>query len=101
MPLWIVRIAGSGMPTHWNQPASSSRLTRSVAGGPALTWTSMMIVACGSPSRSASITPVWPKPWSSDCRPVRTRSNCSSFIAPASAADTTNASAAARLSLWT
>ena len=38
----------------------------------------MMIVACGMPSRSASMTPVWAKPWSSDCRPVSTRSNCSS-----------------------
>ena len=47
----------------------------------------MMIVACGRPSRSARITPVCAKPWSSDCRPVSIRSNCSSFIAAASAAD--------------
>ncbi len=29
MPLWIVSTAGSGIDTHWNQPPSSSRLTRS------------------------------------------------------------------------
>ena len=28
MPLWIVSTAGSGIDTHWNQPPSSSRLTR-------------------------------------------------------------------------
>ena len=56
MPLWIVSTAGSGMTTHWNQPPSSSRLTRSVPGPPdgaACAWTSMMIVACGNPSFSA------------------------------------------------
>ena len=57
--------------------------------------TSMMIVACGMPSFSASTTPTWPKPWSSDCRPVSTRSNCSSRIAAASASATVNASALA------
>ena len=31
MPLWIVSTAGSGIATHWNQPPSSSRLTRSAA----------------------------------------------------------------------
>ena len=30
MPLWIVSTAGSGIATHWNQPPSSSRFTRSV-----------------------------------------------------------------------
>ena len=29
MPLWIVSSAGSGSATHWNQPPSSSRFTRS------------------------------------------------------------------------
>ena len=28
MPLWMVRSAGSGSVTHWNQPPSSSRFTR-------------------------------------------------------------------------
>ena len=55
----------------------------------------MMIVACGRPSRSARITPACANPWSSDCRPVRIRSNFSSFIAAASASATTNASALA------
>ena len=45
----------------------------------------MMIVACGRPSRSARMTPVCANPWSSDCRPVRIRSNDSPFIAAASA----------------
>ena len=31
MPLWIVSSAGSGSATHWNQPPSSSRFTRSRA----------------------------------------------------------------------
>ena len=48
------------------------------------------------PRRSASTTPVWPCPWSSDCRPVSTRSNFSSAIAAASASAVTNASAAAK-----
>ena len=55
----------------------------------------MMIVACGRPSRSARMTPTCAKPWSSDCSPVSTRSNCSSFIAAASAPLVTNASALA------
>ena len=33
MPLWMVSTAGSGMLTHWNQPPSSSRLTRSARSG--------------------------------------------------------------------
>src|SRR5438067_13106 len=66
MPLWIVSSAGIGRATHWNQPPSSSRLTRKA---PPSTWTSMMIVACGMPSFSARMTPTWPKPWSSDCSP--------------------------------
>jgi hypothetical protein len=41
----------------------------------------MMMVACGRPSSSASRTPVWPKPWSSLCRPVRIRSKFSFWIA--------------------
>ena len=92
MPLWIVSSAGSGIAIHWNQPPSSSRLTRR----PRLLRpaTSMMIVECGMPSRSASTTPVWPCPWSSDWRPVSTRSNVSSAIAAASASAITNASAA-------
>ena len=40
----------------------------------------MMMVACGMPSFSASTTPTWPKPWSSDCSPVSTRSTCSSLM---------------------
>ena len=43
MPLWIVSTAGSGIETHWNQPPSSSRLTRRPASA---AWTSMMMVAC-------------------------------------------------------
>src|SRR6185369_17188984 len=59
IPLWIVRSAGSGMTIHWNQPPSSSRLTRT---RPSSTWTSMMIVEWGIPRRSARTTPVcaWP-----------------------------------------
>ena len=43
----------------------------------------MMIVACGMPSFSASTTPTCPKPRSSDCSPVSTRSNFSSRMAEA------------------
>jgi len=59
IPLWMVNAAGSGMATHWNQPPSSSRFTRSL---PPSAATSMMIVACGHPSREARMTPVcaWP-----------------------------------------
>ena len=71
MPLWIVSTAGAASSTHWNQPPSSSRFTRT---RPPSTLTSMMIVACGRPSRAASATPVCACPWSSDCRPVRIRS---------------------------
>ena len=58
----------------------------------------MMIVADAMPSSAASITPVWAKPWSSDCRPVSTRSNASSRIAGASASATAQASAVASAS---
>ena len=44
----------------------------------------MMMVACGRPRNSASSTPVWPKPWSSLCRPVRIRSKFSASMAAAS-----------------
>ena len=95
MPLWIVSSAGIGSVTHWNQPPSSSRLTRSAAPS---TPTSMMIVADAMPSSEASITPVWALPWSSDCSPVSTRSNASSRMAAASASATAYASADASAS---
>ena len=69
-------------PTETSRP----RAPASLEDGSARTCTSMMIVACGMPSVSASTTPVCAEPWSSDCRPVSTRSNCSSPMAPASAA---------------
>ena len=58
----------------------------------------MTIVACDRPSASARMTPTWAKPWSSDCRPVSTRSTPSSFSAAASALPTTDASARASAS---
>ena len=38
MPLWMVSRAGSGIAIHWNQPPSSSRLTRMPASAPAARW---------------------------------------------------------------
>ena len=95
MPLWIVSSAGSGIAIHWNQPPSSSRFTRRPPALACDLGTSMMIVECGMPSRSARMTPVCACPWSSDCRPVSTRSNFSSGHGAASASATTKASAAA------
>ena len=54
-----VSTAGSGIAIHWNQPPSSSRLTRSVVPS---TCTSMMIVECAMPSFSARMTPTCAKP---------------------------------------
>ena len=74
MPLWIVSSAGSGSADPL-EPAAFELALHAQVRRPSI-CTSMMIVACGMPSFSASTTPTWPKPWSSDCRPVSTRSTC-------------------------
>src|SRR5713226_3127842 len=87
--------AGSGHSIHWNQPASSSRLSFIFPS-----WTSicMMMVACGRLRRPARRTPVWPKPWSSLWRPVKTKSAFSFWMAAASARAEPSGSSAKNLS---
>ena len=59
MPLWIVSSAGSGIATHWNQPPSSSRLTRSAVAGHLHFHDDGRVRHAEA---SARTTPTWAKP---------------------------------------
>ena len=87
MPLWIVSSAGSGSVDPLEPAALRARASR--AGRAVdLDFHDDRRVRHAR-AVSASTTPTWPKPWSSDCSPVSTRSNCSSRTAAASASATT------------